>query len=124
MNYLGIDYGLAHLGLAFSDGTLATPLGTIPTSKASQLLPAIIDTHKIDTIIIGRPNKSLKLQFEKLINLLRLENCELVIVDETLSSYDARVSLSHTTRSRRKSKEHSAAATIILQSWLDDNPQV
>lgn len=119
MNYLGLDYGLTHLGIAFADGPLASPLTTIPTAQAQKLLPVLVDTHHIDEIIIGRPDKSLKSEFDKFIKSLGIVNCGLRLVDETLSSHDARQKLLHTTQSRRKAKEHSAAAALILQSWLD-----
>jgi len=121
MNYLGLDYGLTHLGVAFADGPLASPLTTIPTTQAQKLLPVLIDTHKIDEIIIGRPDKSLKFEFENFLHYLEIRNLKLEIVDESLSSHDARQKLLHTTQTRRRTKEHSAAAAIILQSWLDTN---
>jgi putative transcription antitermination factor YqgF len=119
MNYLGLDYGLTHLGIAFSDGPLASPLTTIPTSQAAKLLPVLVDTHHVDEIIIGRPDKTLKLKFNEFINYLKILNFKFQIVDETLSSYDARQKLLHTTQTRRRKKEHSVAAALILQSWLD-----
>jgi putative transcription antitermination factor YqgF len=125
MNYLGLDFGLKHIGIAFSDGFLASPLTTISIDKAAKMLPAIIDHHQVDKIIIGRPDKTQKFEFEKFIKLLK-STCpeqsrmgKLRIVDETLSSHDARQKLLHTTQKRRKNLEHSAAATLILQSWLD-----
>ncbi len=122
MNYLGLDYGLRYLGIAFSEGSLATPLTTIPTADALKLLPVLKDTHRIDKIIIGRPDTALNLEFEKFINSLKILNFKFKIVDESLSSHDARVKLMHTSRSRRKSLEHAAAAAVILQSWLDNRP--
>ena len=121
MNYLGFDYGQKHIGVAIATGPLAEPLTTIPTKSALQLIKELIKKHDIKTLIIGQPDNSLKLGFENLINSLRLENWDLVIVDETLSSHDARQSLLHTSQSRRRVGEHSASAAIILQSWLDSH---
>ncbi|OGC93001.1 hypothetical protein A3D85_00545 [Candidatus Amesbacteria bacterium RIFCSPHIGHO2_02_FULL_47_9] len=123
MSFLGLDYGIKHIGVAVAAGPLAEPLTTLPASRAFKLINKLVDKRHIDTIIIGRPDKSLKKAFENFINSLEIRNSKLEIVDETLSSYDARVHLQHTTQKRRKQKEHSVSAAIILQSWLDSHPQ-
>ena len=121
-NYLGLDYGQAHVGVAIATGPLAEPLTTLPTPSAPQLIKKLIEDCNITTIIIGQPNISTKSGFEKFVNYLKIENCKLEIVEETLSSHDATQSLLHTTRKKRQTKEHSVAAAIILQSWLDSQP--
>lgn len=120
MNYLGLDYGLKHIGIALAIGPLAEPLSTVATSSASQIIKNLIQQHQIDKLIIGRPNESLESEFEKFTNLLVTSRLKFEIVDETLSSHDARISLLHTSNSRRKDKEHSASAAIILQNYLDN----
>ena len=127
MNYLGLDYGTKHIGVALATGPLAEPLITIPPSKALKLIAELVKKYDISEIVIGQPDKVLKLEFKKFVNYLlakretrfEIVNCELKIVDETLSSMDARQSLLHTTQKRRRTGEHSAAASIILQNWLD-----
>ena len=119
MNYLGLDFGLSHLGVAIADGPLAEPMATLPISSAFKLLPQIIARHHITALIIGLPDGPSQPQARRFIHQLQTLNCPVHIVDETLSSYDALTLLRHTSPSRRKSKEHAAAAAIILQSWLD-----
>ena len=119
MNYLGLDYGQKHIGVALATGPLAEPLTTIPTETALQLIKELVDKHHIDEIIIGQPDQVLKLDFEKFLNSLQISNFKFQIVDETLSSHDARQSLLHTTQKKRRLSEHSASAAVILQNWLD-----
>ena len=72
MNYLGLDYGLRHIGVAMATGPLAEPLVTLPTKSAPALIRQLVDRHSISTIVIGRPYKVLKLEFEKFINSLKI----------------------------------------------------
>ena len=115
MNYLGLDYGQSHIGVALATGPLAEPLTTIPTKTALRLIKELIKKHNINAIIIGIPHASIHNTLEQL-------GLPVYEVDETLSSHDARESLMHTTQKRRRVGEHTAAAAIILQSWLDSHP--
>lgn len=121
MNYLGLDYGLAKVGVAIATSPLAEPLTTLDTKNAIQIIKELAKKYHIDTIIIGQPDQSLNLEFENFVHSLDIGHWTLVIVDETLSSHEAREKLFHTTQKRRKNLEHQVAATIILQNWLDNN---
>ena len=114
MIVLAIDYGKKRCGLAFARGPLAEPLITISTDKALTQIKRTVTDHKIDKIIVG-------LVDEVFFEQLRELNLPIEIVDETLSSYDARQALLHTTQKRRKKNEHQIAAAIMLQRWLDDS---
>ncbi|MEK9201124.1 MAG: RuvX/YqgF family protein [Patescibacteria group bacterium] len=117
MNILGLDYGASHIGVALATGPLAGPLTTLSPRALIPSLKDIIKKHHIEAIIIGMHDASMHdtlLQF----------GIPIHEVDETLSSHDARQSLLHTTQTRRKQYEHSVAATIILQSWLDSNQHI
>lgn len=115
MNYLGIDYGEAYVGLAVAQGPLAQPLTSMETKKALQIIKESIKKYSINGLIIGNaPN-----EFLKMLNPLGLE---IIQVDETLSSRDARAMVSHKPKMQRKMAEHSAAAAIILQNFLDSRP--
>ena len=113
MAILAIDYGKKHCGLAFASGPLAEPLTTISTGNALIQIKQIITDKKIDKIIIGLVSE------EFLQQLQRLE-VPMEVVDETLSSHDARQALLHTSQKRRRENEHAVAAAIMLQRWLDD----
>lgn len=109
MNYLGLDYGLAHVGVAIATTPLAQPLTTIPTKSSLRLIKELIKKHYIDELIIGDCPSEYVSHFDIPVH----------IVDETLTSHDARESLSHTTKSKRHNLEHAVSAALILQSWLD-----
>lgn len=111
MNYLGIDYGAAKVGVALATGSLAEPLTTIKTEKALQSINQLISKHKIDTVIVGNCPES---WLDKLSGLAAVHQA-----DETLSSHYARQFLFHTTQKKRRKEEHAAAAAVILQNWLD-----
>lgn len=116
MNYLGIDYGAAKIGLAIATGPLAEPLTTLSTAKAGSLIKGLIIKHKIDALIIGDCP-------EVFLNQLSTLGIPVYQTDETLSSYDARQSLLHTTQKKRRLNEHQVAAALILQNWLDSQSQ-
>ena len=111
MNYLGLDYGAAKIGVALATGPLAEPLTTVKTEKALQSIKLLLDKYNIDSIVVGDCPESFLDELSQLGIVYQ--------ADETLSSHDAIQSLLHTTRSRRKNLEHAAAAAIILQNWLD-----
>lgn len=121
MNCLGLDYGQKYLGVAIASGPLATPLTTITTTKALEILPRLIETHQVKVIVIGLPEGPVHVAAEKFIKDLKTVHPEVQIVDETLTTHDAIKNLLHTTPTRRKVKEHSVAAALILQSWLDSS---
>jgi putative transcription antitermination factor YqgF len=123
VNYLGLDYGTSQIGIAISGGPLVEPLSTVKTEKALGTITQICDLHKIDHVIIGLPEGPVRPMVEKFILALRRLNLSVISQDETLSSHDALASLSHTTPARRKLREHSVAAALILKSWLDSHPQ-
>lgn len=112
MNILGLDYGEKHIGVALAEGPLAAPLTTLKTETAAVQINELINKWQISKLIIGDCPKEF---LEKLKTL----GVTVIQTDETLSSHDARMSLLHTTQTRRKEKEHTAAAAIILQTWLD-----
>jgi putative transcription antitermination factor YqgF len=119
MNYLGLDYGTAHIGVALFSGNLVEPLATLKTANALPQLTRLIEEHRIEAIIIGLPDGPVRQTVEEFIQRLRHLNLAVFPVDETLSSQDARENLAHTTPARRRLLEHSVSAALILKSWLD-----
>jgi putative transcription antitermination factor YqgF len=122
MNYLGLDYGKKHIGVALAAGPLAEPLDTVDIVQAVKVIGQLADQHRVGGIIIGLPEGPVRSAAQNFIDQLLVLNVPVFPVDETLSSHDATASLLHTSRSRRKIRAHAAAAAIILQSWLDAHP--
>ncbi len=112
MNYLGLDYGNEHVGVAIATTPLAEPLTTLSTKRSLQLIKDLIKKHSIDEVVIGDCPS----------DYLKGIDIPVHIVDETLTSHDAREYLLHTTQSKRRSLEHAVSAALILQSYLD-SPQ-
>jgi len=119
MNYLGLDYGAKHIGVAIATGPLAEPLTTIPTDKSIHLIKSLVDKHAIRGLVIGVSEDSAHPTVHELVRQLSFLKLPVYLVDETLTSHDARQALLHTTPSRRKDLEHAVSAALILQSWLD-----
>lgn len=111
MNILGLDYGEKYIGVAYAEDKLAEPLTTLNNKIAISEIKKLVTNFKIEKIIVGDCPKDF---LENLKEVVKVEQ-----TDETLSSHDARQMLMHTTQTRRKEKEHSIAAAIILQTWMD-----
>lgn len=127
MKFLGIDYGRRKIGLAISDGKLAEPYKVIRYTDIkilSEQIKQIIEKEKIEKIIVGISEGEIAKE-SKDFALLITSHQSLVTVemfDETLTSQDA-ITMSiqgGVKRERRKKMEDAFAATIMLQSYLDN----
>jgi len=124
MKYLGIDFGLKHVGLAVAEGPLAEPLGEKKYSQQEKLfnyLNNLIIQQQIDKVVIGLSEGKLAgtvKNFGK--KLAGLTGREVVFQDETLSTQEAKLKLiaAHAPQKKRRF-DHSAAAALILQDYLD-----
>ena len=133
---LAIDYGEKKVGLALSDPLkiIAKPYKTIDNISDDKLIEdfnIIINEKNIDTIVIGLPltmKNTFSKQTEnvnKFINLLKNKiDIEIIIVDERLSSIEAKRSLVNQgikTGHNKKDVDMTAAA-LFLQSYLNQIP--
>lgn len=120
--YLGIDYGLAHIGVAYSEHTLATPLPILPNDdRLIKNLKSLITEHNITHIILGLPSGPVEQSVRSFAQKLESESgLPVIFHDETLSSYEAKKQLlaAGASRTRRKD-EHSIAAALILEDYLE-----
>lgn len=125
--YLGIDYGLAHIGLATSEHTLATPLPSLANDQAMiSRIAKIVLQEGITHIVCGIPEGKLVPQIEKFAK--KLEEVTKVLVTlhpETLSTQDVMQKLHESGASLGKKKnDHAYAACLILEDYLELNPPV
>jgi len=133
MRILGIDYGTVRTGLALSDelGMLAHPYGILKASSLNELsnmIGAFCSEHDVEKIVIGFPRhmqgdegthaKSIK----ELGRLLELSlDKKVIFFEERLTSTEAHRKMidADVPGRKKRDKVDSAAAAIILQSYLD-----
>jgi len=124
MKYLGIDFGLKHVGLALADGPLSETLSEKKYTSFEELfnyLKRLIDEQEIDKIVLGLPEGRLAETVKKFgEKLTELTGREIIYQDETLSSQEAKSKLLAAGAPRKKRRlDHQAAAALILQGFLD-----
>lgn len=124
---LAIDLGEKTSGIAVSDSSLATPLKTITHENQQEALVKIgqiINEEKADTVVIGFVEGKIRPLFETFAQRLKEINPNLKIImwDETLTSLQARQTLIklQVPKLKRAAREHEVAASLILQSYLDN----
>ena len=131
---LGLDLGDARIGVAVSDEQrrLAVPVGTLRTGAPQDLraVAALVEEHQVSVVVVGLP-LSMSGQpgvraaaAEEFANALRsILAVPVELHGERLSTVEADRALERSgigSRERR-SVVDQAAATVILQSWLDAN---
>lgn len=123
MRYLGVDFGLRRLGLAVSDGELASPLTTLNVRYFQDAVQQIMDLVKkkgFEKIIVGVPEGKMGQIVLGFVKALRKKGLEVIEADETLSSKNAVEQMIEQGIPLQKRKVNdSQAAAIILQNWLD-----
>lgn len=119
MNYLALDYGSKHIGLAkgTSELKIAIPFKILKNSSAVlEDLRKIASEEKIGELVVGYPLTlrgkvgSQADATDKFINKLKRFNLPVRRQDERFSSQSAVAA---------KSADHASAAALILQSYLD-----
>lgn len=133
--YLGVDFGLARMGLALSDETkfLASPLETLQVSSelsesSKSLLNEILRLEKdrgciIEKIVLGLPlsmsgeRGEMAQLVEQFAKLIEAEGKTVVLFDERLTSLQASKLI--TKKKKKKGQVDQVAAVLLLQSYLD-----
>ena len=130
---MGIDYGLARVGLAISDPsrTIASPSKTVATEDALLHVKSLVAERGITEIVVGVPlhmDGSMSEMGEEVLSFVSqlgaIVDVPVVTRDERLSTVEAERALNSVDsaarrRNRPKGRVDSAAAAIILQSYLD-----
>jgi putative holliday junction resolvase len=129
---LGLDLGDVRIGVAISDPerTVAVPVGTVRTGAPQDLraIARLVRDLEAGAVVVGHP---LSLsgragpkarQVEELVGALRsILQVPVFLQDERLSTVEAERNLRAAGikgRDRRRAVDR-AAATVILQAWLD-----
>jgi putative holliday junction resolvase len=139
---LGIDYGGRRIGLALSDasGTLASPLRTLERPRSeSETVRMVCEEiaglagadDGLATIVVGWPRRldGLPTAQTPIVEAFAraigdASGIPVVLQDERLSSVEAeaRLALKERDWRKRKSKLDAAAAAVVLQDYLDEQP--
>jgi putative Holliday junction resolvase len=137
MKILAVDPGSKRIGLAISDptGTIANPLTVL--AHVSRLVDAaavaeLAREHEAGLIVVGQSlDDSGQPTFEgrraaRFAETLKSQTeLPVILWDEAFTTQDARLARVQMNVSRKNRSGHldSLAATILLQSYLDANPQ-
>jgi putative Holliday junction resolvase len=130
--FLGVDYGRRRTGLALSDpeGRLAYPLCTLEARGLDDLAARLAEqcaAHAASAVVLGFPRHldgspgDIAADIEALAGRLRNRGIAVMLWDERLTSWEAEEHLRHAPAAvrRRKGSVDEAAATILLQSYLE-----
>ena len=129
MHYLGVDYGLKKMGLAISEGQIASPLKVIEITglnDAISKISQVIKSEEIERVVIGIPEsgeaKNIAKKFATELKS-KQEAVSVIEADETLSSQTAKnLMIDLGVGEKARQKEDAYAATIILQNFIDSLP--
>lgn len=123
MKILGIDYGEAKIGLAISEGKIASPIGAIDTKIWKTGIGEICERENIERIIVGISEGKMAEKTKKFGQILeKTAGLPVEYWEETLTSKEAvkKMIEAGKARKRRKMDEHAVSACLILQDYLDN----
>ncbi len=132
---LGIDFGLKRTGLAISDDsyTFAFPLETVASAKLMTRLGEILTSDPFEKIALGYPTRmdGSDTHITENVRLLKVAiesefpGVSVTLVDERLTSKMAGEIILESGVGKQKRREKGVvdrvSASIILQSFLDQN---
>lgn len=124
MKYLGVDFGLRRVGLASSEGEIASALDTIEVRGLKDALQKISQFAKLNEftkIIVGLPEGKMGQTVLGFVKTLKKKGFDVDTADETLSSKIAtKRMLEQNIPQRARRINDATAAAIILQQFLDN----
>lgn len=125
MQILGVDYGRKRIGLAWSDGPLASPLEVLEvkdTDQAMGEMALVMRDKEIDLVVIGVSEREMAKESKEFGERIKDElNVPVKFQDETLTTQDANKLAIEAGigQGKRKRLGDAFAATLILQAYLD-----
>lgn len=123
MKYLGVDFGLRRIGLATSEGTLASPWQILEVkgfSDAVEKVSKIIQEGGFEKIVVGLPEGKMGENVAGFVAALKKKGVEVETFEETLSSKKAlEVMLEQGVAKEKRRHEDAYSAAEILQGYLD-----
>lgn len=128
MNYLGIDWGKAKIGLAMGndEAKLASPIMTLSFQNQTEILKKLnelINEENIKGLVVGRPislggGEKMSEEFERFVKKLADLKVEIYFEDERLTTKYAQ-SLQKEYKGSKKVSDDEIAAAAILQTFFD-----
>lgn len=136
MRALGIDLGTKRIGVALSSGFLATPYEVVARTgdkpRDHRAIKALLDEAEAEIVVVGLPlsmdgsiGPAAQRALDEVDELAAVLGVPVETWDERLSTVTAERSLMEQNmraQARRRVVDKVAAA-VILQSWLDAQPQ-
>ena len=123
MKYLGIDFGLKRIGLAISEGELASPWQVLEVkgfSEAVEKTSQIIENGQFQKVIVGLPEGKMGQNVRGFVKALNKMGIEIETMDETLSSKKAlQAMIEQGIGVKKRRNEDAYSAAEILQNFLD-----
>lgn len=123
MKYLGIDFGLKRVGLAISEGSLASAWKIVEISRFTEALEKIsqiIKQEGFEKIVVGLPEGKMGKNVVGFVKALERQGFDVDTFDETLSSKKALKTMIELGVSRKRRQDVDAySAAQILQDYLD-----
>lgn len=128
MRYLGVDYGKRKVGLALSEGQIAAAFKVLEVNSlvdAINKIKKIIKDESITRVVVGVPEgetgKMVKSFCKALEKEMNESQVEVIEVEETLSSQDAKKMMIELNFSKKnRAKEDAYSAMLILQRFLNN----
>lgn len=124
MKYLGVDFGLRRIGLAISEGELASAWKVVEVRNlidGIEKISKVIADEEFEKVIVGMPEGKLSKTVRGFIKRLEKKGIEVEKTEETLSSKNAlRYMIDEGVPKEKRKVNDDIAAAIILQNWLDN----
>lgn len=124
MKYLGVDWGFKKVGLAVSEGQVASPLAVMTVNSLEDGLnkiTSIIKREEVDLVVVGKPEGQSGKRVEAVVKRLKKVGVSIIEADENLSTHQAKSLLLELGVSQKsRQKDDAVAAAIILQRFLDE----
>lgn len=124
MKYLGVDFGLKRVGLAASDGLLASPLKVLTGKNVEDLTGKVkqaLEKENVDMVVVGLPEGKMATMVKKFARALKNFGVKVILSDETLSTQTAiKLMIEMGVPKRKRAINDSMAAALILQNYLDN----
>ena len=131
-NYLAIDYGTKRIGLAYNVLSLVEPLmvvdnqitddNPIASEQSLSTIGQICQDRKIEQIVLGLSEAEMAFKIKVFAKLLEEKiNLPVVLMDETLSSYEVgrRMKEAGFPLKKRQGPIDHFAAALILEDFLE-----